>query len=110
VEYAGAIYHVTVRRVGHAWESGHGLNPAVCLFRDDAERERFVELVGRYKAKPVEGDAYHLALSRYVHLNPIRTRAAQERALEERQDLLRTYRWSSYRAYVGKATAPEWLT
>jgi REP element-mobilizing transposase RayT len=168
VEYAGAIYHVTVRMVGHAWENGHGLNPAVCLFRDDAERERFVEqlgerveaygirlyawclmlthfhlyletpranlgrfmhsletaytvysnlrrerhgpLVGRYKAKPVEGDDYHLALSRYVHLNPVRTKAAQERTLEERRDLLRAYRWSSYRAYVGKATAPEWLT
>jgi hypothetical protein len=31
--------------VGHAWESGHGLHPAVCLFRDDAERERFVEWI-----------------------------------------------------------------
>jgi REP element-mobilizing transposase RayT len=168
VEYAGAIYHVTVRMVGHAWESGHGLNPAVCLFRDDAERERFVEqlgerveaygirlyawclmlthfhlyletpranlgrfmhsletaytvysnlrrerhgpLVGRYKAKPVEGDDYHLALSRYVHLNPVRTKAVQQRTPDERRDLLRAYRWSSYRAYVGKATAPEWLT
>jgi len=116
---------------GHAWETGRVLNPSACLFRDDAERERFVEqlgervdaygirlyawclmrthfhlyvetpranlgpfmhslgtaysvysnlrrerhgpLVGRYKAKPVEDDSYHLALSRYVHLNPVRT-------------------------------------
>ncbi len=48
VEYAGAIYHVTVRMAGHAWETGRDLNPSVCLFRDDAERARFVE----GKAKP----------------------------------------------------------
>ena len=160
VEYAGAIYHVTVRMAGHAWETGRGLDPSACLFRDDAERERFVEqlgerveaygirlyawclmlthfhlyletpranlgrfmhsletaytvysnlrrerhgpLVGRYKAKPVEGDSYHLALSRYVHLNPVRTTAARRRPVEERLKRLRNYRWSSYRAYAGK--------
>ena len=167
VEYAGAIYHVTVRMAGHAWETGRGLNPAVCLFRDDAERERFVEqlgervegydirlyawclmlthvhlyletpranlgrfmhsletaytvysnlrrerhgpLVGRYKAKPVEGDSYHLALSRYVHLNPVRTTAARKLPVEERLQRLRDYRWSSHRAYVGSAKPPPWL-
>jgi len=168
VEYAGAIYHVTVRMAGHAWETGRGLNPSVCLFRDDAERERFVAqlservetyeirlyawclmlthfhlyletpranlgrfmhsletaytvysnlrrerhgpLVGRYKAKPVEGDDYHLALSRYVHINPVRTTAARKLPVAERLQRLNDYRWSSYRAYVGETTAPPWLT
>lgn len=167
VEYEGAIYHVTVRMAGHAWETGHGLNPSVCLFRDDAERERFVDqlgervdaygirlyawclmlthfhlyletpganlgrfmhsletaytvysnlrrerhgpLVGRYKAKPVEGDSYHLGLSRYVHLNPVRTTAAREQPLEERLKRLREYRWSSYQAYAGRQKPPSWL-
>ena len=121
IEWAGAIYHVTVRMAGQAWETGNPLDPAACLFRDDAERERFVErlgervasyrirlyayclmlthvhlyletpganlgrfmhslntaftvysnlrrnrhgpLVGRYKAKPVEGDRYHRTLT-----------------------------------------------
>jgi len=42
VEYAGAIYHVTVRMIGHAWETGQALDRSVCLFRDDQERERFL--------------------------------------------------------------------
>ncbi len=67
-------------------------------------------LVGRYKGKAVEGDDYHLTLSRYVHLNPVRTQAAMKRPLTERLERLRTYRWSSYPAYVGKAKTPEWLT
>ncbi len=168
VEYAGAVYHVTVRMAGHAWETGRALEAGACLFRDDAERERFVEqlaerveaygvrlyayclmlthfhlyletpranlgrfmhsvetaytvygnrrrerhgpMVGRYKAKPVEGDRYHLALSRYVHLNPVRTTAARARPEEERRTQLRNYRWSSYQAYGGSVRAPSWLT
>ena len=39
-------------------------------------RERQGPLVGRHKAKPVEGDSYHLVRSRYAHLNPVRTTAA----------------------------------
>lgn len=167
VEYEGAIYHVTVRMAGHAWETGRGLAPSVCLFRDDAERERFVEqlgervaaydirlyawclmlthfhlyletpranlgrfmhslqtaytvysnlrrqrhgpLVGRYKAKPVEGDSYHLGLSRYVHLNPVRTAAALKRPVTERLRRLGDYRWSSYQAYAGRVKPPPWL-
>jgi hypothetical protein len=49
VEYEGAVYHVTVRMAGHAWETGRGLDPSVCLFRDDAERERFVEQLRGYR-------------------------------------------------------------
>jgi hypothetical protein len=33
VEYADAIYLVTVRMIGHAWESGRTLDRRVCLFR-----------------------------------------------------------------------------
>ena len=44
--YEGAIDHVTVRMAGRAWETGRGVNPAACLFRDDAERERFIDQLG----------------------------------------------------------------
>ena len=46
VDYAGAIYHVTVRVVGHAWETGRGLSVTARLFRDDAERTRFIVQLG----------------------------------------------------------------
>ena len=57
---------------------------------------------GRYRASLVERQAYLLRLSRYVHLNPAFTKAVRRRPVRERIALLRQYRWSSYRSYVGK--------
>jgi putative transposase len=57
---------------------------------------------GRYGARLVEKDAYLLRLSRYVHLNPVFTAAARRRPVAERLALLRQYRWSSYRSYIGR--------
>jgi len=45
VEYPGAIYQVTMRMVGHAWETGADLDPRVCLFQIDADRMRLIEQV-----------------------------------------------------------------
>jgi hypothetical protein len=44
---------------------------------------------------------YLLRLSRYVHLNPVFTPAARRRPVRERVTMLRQYRWSSYRSYIG---------
>lgn len=55
---------------------------------------------GRYKALLVDKDSYLLELSRYIHLNPVRV-GEVSRAWE--------FPWSSARAYVGKAAAPEFL-
>lgn len=168
VEYPGAIYHVTVRIVGEAWQPGDAVNPAACLFRDDRERGHFLEqlgqrvedysirlygyclmlshyhlyletplgnlgrfmhslgtaytvygnlrrqrrghMVGRYKAKLVENDGYHLSVSRYLHLNPVRVRKVARRSVEEQREYLNRYPWSSYGAYVGRDEVPEWLS
>jgi REP element-mobilizing transposase RayT len=56
---------------------------------------------GRYHAFAVEGDEYIRALSRYVHLNPVKIHPVCDLALRERCRLLREYRWSSYRGYAG---------
>lgn len=56
---------------------------------------------GRYHAAAVEGDDYILKLSRYVHLNPVKVNPVCDLELTERCRLLREYRWSSYRGYVG---------
>jgi len=58
---------------------------------------------GRFGARVVRGDGYILRLSRYIHLNPVFTRAAKKLPLRERIDMLRRYRWSSYRSYIGRA-------
>lgn len=57
---------------------------------------------GRYGARLVEKEAYLLRLSRYVHLNPVFTAVARRRPVRERIAMLREYRWSSYRSYIGR--------
>ena len=64
---------------------------------------------GRYGARVVRGEGYILRLSRYVHLNPISTRAAKKLPLHERIDMLRRYRWSSYRSYIARAAPLEFV-
>jgi REP-associated tyrosine transposase len=65
---------------------------------------------GRYGARLVEADRYLLQLSRYLHLNPVRTRVAERLSLPEQVRYLRRYRWSSYLSYIGEAGRPEFLT
>ena len=55
---------------------------------------------GRFKAILVEKEAYLLALSRYVVLNPIRARLIKK---------MNQWRWSSYLAMIGNVPAPTWL-
>ena len=82
---------------------------------------------GRFKSVMVSPEEWGLALSRYLHLNPVRVgpfglgkahrqqqgqganqKPARELA-ERRVQRLRSYRWSSYRSYIGLEPAPEWL-
>jgi putative transposase len=82
---------------------------------------------GRFKAVVVDSDTWGAELSRYIHLNPVRTkrhgldkrsRAADREGLGEevgheevarRLAVLRQHRWSSYPAYVGRGKGPAWL-
>ena len=52
---------------------------------------------GRYGAKLVEGDEYLDALTRYIHLNPVRIKKLEKAPLRERLAALTAYPWSSYR-------------
>jgi len=65
---------------------------------------------GRYKAKLVEGDEYLLKLSRYVHLNPVHIGRLKNLSLKQRIAYLRSYRWSSYRSYVGLEKKLDYVT
>ncbi|HOP41403.1 MAG TPA: transposase [Geobacteraceae bacterium] len=55
---------------------------------------------GRYKAVLVEADEYAAELTRYIHLNPVKA------GITSKAD---EYQWSSYRAFIGAASTPEWL-
>ncbi|MBZ5536045.1 MAG: transposase [Acidobacteriia bacterium] len=81
----------------------------------------------RFGAVVLEPAEAALEVSRYLHLNPIRVQrwglgksaerlrkrgfavAARGQEIQARIEELRAYRWSSYRAYVGRETAPAWL-
>ena len=54
---------------------------------------------GRYKAIMVDADEYLLELAAYIHLNPVRVHVTEKPE---------KYRWSSYRAYLGKESF-SWL-
>lgn len=64
---------------------------------------------GRYKAKVVSGDEYLLALTRYIHLNPVKIARMRAKALAEKRESLRGYRWSSYPGYVGIRKREDWM-
>jgi putative transposase len=55
---------------------------------------------GRYKDRLVDTDQYALALTRYIHKNPL------EAGLIKKPE---NYRWSSYPCYIGKLPKWKWL-
>ena len=55
---------------------------------------------GRYKSILVEKEGYLSVLSRYIHLNPIRTGEMEGVDLKTKADFLRGYRWSTLPGYL----------
>jgi REP element-mobilizing transposase RayT len=54
---------------------------------------------GRFKSLLVDEDEYLLPLSRYIHLNPIRTRRLGNAEVLKKRDYLKNYPWSSFPGY-----------
>ena len=54
---------------------------------------------GRFKSLLVDEDEYLLPLSRYIHLNPIRTRRFEKAASSKKCEYLKKYPWSSFPGY-----------
>ena len=54
---------------------------------------------GRYRAFLIDADTYLLAVSRYIHLNPIRAEAFSDKTMKEKWDLLLHYGASSLSGY-----------
>lgn len=87
----------------------HSLNTAYTAFYNTRHGRHGHLFQGRYGAKPVAGDTYLLSLSRYIHLNPVRIKKIKALPVDEQLRHLHLYHWSSYRAYIGRAKAPDWL-
>jgi len=78
----------------------HSLNTAYTVYFNKKHNRAGHLFQGRYKAILVEEDKYILALSRYVHLNPVLA------GLVTRPE---KYFWSSYRAYMKAGNPEPWL-
>jgi putative transposase len=65
---------------------------------------------GRFKAIVVEADEYLKELSRYLHLNPVRLKKYKQLTIEEKARILKEFRWSSLRGYMGLGKRDEFVT
>jgi REP element-mobilizing transposase RayT len=54
---------------------------------------------GRFKSLLIEKDEYLLPLSRYIHLNPIRTRKFRNADAQTKTEYLKKYQWSTFPGY-----------
>jgi REP element-mobilizing transposase RayT len=99
-------YHLFIETpLGNVPRFMQRLNTAYSLYFRYKYRRPGHCLQGRYGAKLVSGDDYLVRLTRYLHLNPVKTEAMQRRPLAERQACLAAFPWSSYRGYVTQAKA-----
>jgi len=81
----------------------HKLQTAYTVYYNRRHRRAGHLMQGRFGAQAVQGDAYLLKLSRYVHLNPVAVGPLARQAPGVRREYLRRYPWSSYRGYAGLA-------
>ena len=64
---------------------------------------------GRYKSIVIDNNNYGTEITRYIHLNPVRTKKDSKLGLKDKRKLLNNYRWSSYPAIIGIKPAPPFL-
>jgi REP element-mobilizing transposase RayT len=64
---------------------------------------------GRYKAFLIDADNYLLEVSRYIHLNPIRTKVFAKKSFEEKWDVLLRHPYSSLRGYFSLRKRSEFV-
>lgn len=64
---------------------------------------------GRFKSLLIEEDEYLLPLSRYIHLNPLRTEGFKGKEAKVREAYLRKYPWSSFPGYWSTPKRVKWV-
>ncbi|MBI5194784.1 MAG: transposase [Nitrospirae bacterium] len=94
-------YHLLIETPkGNITKTMHWLNATYTGFFNQKYKRAGHLFQGRYKGLLIEKERYLVAVSRYIHLNPVR-------ALMVRKP--EGYRWSSYTEYIGKEKKSKWL-
>ncbi len=81
------------------------LNTSYALYARYKHRKPGHQFEARFKAKLVQEESYLLAVTRYIHLNPIKVGRCRRLSKAERVRRLEAYPWSSYPGYVAKRGA-----
>jgi len=121
-------YHLLIRTPkANASAAVQWLNQSYGLWRNRRHDRCGHVFQGRFKGVLVEEGAWVLALSFYLHFNPVAVKnlgwGKKEKKAEslgliqptpevmnERLETLRKHRWSSYPSYAGYAPVPRWLS
>ena len=120
-------YHLLVRTpMANLSRAVQWLNTAYGIWWNRRHRRAGHVFQGRFKAVVVESGQWVLECSLYIHLNPVAVavlglsksrKRAERRGLavapasvrSRRLEVLRDYRWSSFRALAGYGGSPPWL-
>ncbi|MCK4244138.1 MAG: transposase, partial [Candidatus Omnitrophica bacterium] len=94
-------YHLIMETPhGNIVDAMHYLNSSYTVYFNSLHKRIGHLFQGRYKSLLVEKDPYLPALSRYIHLNPVR-----KNLVKNPQD----YPWSSYRYFITPINTPDFL-
>jgi putative transposase len=94
-------YHLVLETpLGNLSSIMHFLNTTYTVYFNNKHKRCGHLFQGRYKSILIEAESYAQELSRYIHLNPVRS---------EIVDLPEQYPWSSYEYYRGTASPEKWL-
>ena len=97
----GNHYHLEIETSrGNLSQAVHWLKTAYTVYFNKRHRRSGHLFQGRYRAALIEKKTHLLALTRYIHLNPVRA------AMVERSE---EYFWSSYREYTRERRKWQWL-
>jgi len=94
-------YHLILETpLGNLSNMMHFLNTAYTIYFNAKHKRSGHLFQGRYKSILIEAKSYAQELSKYIHLNPVRS---------EIVGLPEQYPWSSYGYYRGAARSEKWL-
>ena len=106
----GNHFHLLVETpLGNLGEFMRHFNISYTIYFNRRHRRAGHLYQGRYKSLLVDRDEYLSVLSRYIHLNPIRTGKMKTKPDKEKTEYLMRYRWSSLQGYINKNKREEFI-
>jgi putative transposase len=94
-------YHLILETpLGNMSSMMHFLNTTYTVYFNTKHERCGHLLQGRYKSILIEAESYAQKLSKYIHLNPVRSKIVE---------LPEQYAWSSYECYRGTDKPEKWL-